>query len=139
MHPNFKGPTANVTFSLLLFTRPLTSSAAGPVNRGRRRANSDITMWFQHRSTTHDGTPPAAAMPTPFNFPCGKEFQKYQRDKEERERCAPPGFDEYWSSSVGYYSPALCPRGYTVGCYRWHSDQGPAVEASETAVQCVPR
>ncbi|KAK5992251.1 hypothetical protein PT974_05652 [Cladobotryum mycophilum] len=98
-------------------------------------------MWYHPRETTaHKGTTPAAAMTTPFSFPCGPDFldDKFQNDKEVRDTCAPPAWEEYWWSSVGYYSPAICPSGYTAGCLRWDSRQGPPVEATETAVQCVP-
>ncbi|ATY65364.1 transmembrane alpha-helix domain-containing [Cordyceps militaris] len=92
-------------------------------------------------ATAHDGTAPAAALPTPFDFPCGVDFlsNEFHRNKQLRDRCGPPGFEDYWWSAVGYYSPAVCPRGYTAGCFRWNADQGPAVEPTETAVQCVPR
>lgn len=87
-----------------------------------------------------EGTSPAGAMVTPFPFPCGLDFlnSQAQADQQAREKCAPPGFDVYWWSSMGYYSPARCPQGYTDGCHRWHSYQGPAIEPGETAVQCLP-
>ncbi|XWX01573.1 hypothetical protein V2A60_009601 [Cordyceps javanica] len=92
-------------------------------------------------AAAHDGIAPAAAMPTPFDFPCGVNFlsSEFHKNQQLRDRCGPPNFDEYWWSTVGYYSPAICPRGYTAGCFRWNSDQGPPVEPTETAVQCVPR
>lgn len=99
-------------------------------------------MWLQARTATvHHGTTPAAAMTTPFPFPCGHNFlnDQFQRNPEVRDKCAPPGFEQYWWSSVGYYSPAICPSGYTAGCFRWNSKQGPPVEATETAIQCVPK
>lgn len=89
----------------------------------------------------HNGVAPAAAMPTPFDLPCGVDFlsNEFHKNQELRDRCGPPNFDDYWWSTVGYYSPAVCPRGYTAGCFRWNSAQGPPVEPTETAVQCVPR
>lgn len=89
----------------------------------------------------HNGIGPAAAMATPFDFPCGINFlsHEFHKNKHVRDVCGPPSFDDYWWSTVGYYSPAVCPRGYTAGCFRWNSDQGPPVEPTETAVQCVPR
>lgn len=95
----------------------------------------------EYTSVAHKGIAPAAAMPTPFDFPCGVNFlnDEFHKNKNLRERCGPPGFEDYWWSGVGYYSPALCPRGYTAGCFRWNSNQGPPVEVTETAVQCVPR
>ncbi len=88
--------------------------------------------------TAHGGITPAAAMPTPFAFPCGVKFLNFQQDPDMRDKCAPPNFENYWKSSVGYYSPALCPEGYTAGCFRWNTAQGPPLETTETAVQCVP-
>ncbi|KAJ4154839.1 hypothetical protein LMH87_000114 [Akanthomyces muscarius] len=89
----------------------------------------------------HNGIAPAAAMPTPFDFPCGINFlsNEFHKNKHLRDVCGPPNFENYWWSTIGYYSPAVCPRGYTAGCFRWNSDQGPPVEPTETAVQCVPR
>ncbi len=80
-------------------------------------------------------------MTTQFDFPCGREFYDAKCKKEPcfRSSCAPPKFQEYWWSTVGYYSPAICPGGYTVGCTRWESGQGPKVEPTEQAMMCVPR
>lgn len=41
-------------------------------------------------------------------------------------------------SSV-YYSPAICPAGYTVDCSRYDTEQGPSVKTGETAVICCPK
>ena len=101
-------------------------------------------MWvFQRGEEAHDGTAPAAAMTTAFSFPCGEPTDffdgAYQQNPEQRQKCAPPNFEQYWWKSAGYYSPAVCPKGYTAGCMRWNLGQGPPVEPTETAVQCVPR
>jgi|SRR3569833_574156 len=97
-------------------------------------------MHLFRRDTAHGGTQPAAAMTTPFYFPCGKKFYDFsgKKDLYFNPACAPPNFIDYWWSSVGYYSPALCPSGYTIGCERWHFEQGPTVEPTETAMMCVP-
>lgn len=102
-------------------------------------------MGFLRRApatNAHSGTAPAAAMVTPFALPCGRDFYDFSFRRPHpyfRKECAPPNFNEYWWSSVGYYSPAVCPSGYTVGCTRWEDEQGPTVEATETAMMCVPR
>lgn len=99
------------------------------------------TATSTRAAAAHNGIAPAAAMPTPFDFPCGVNFlsNEFHKNKNLRDRCGPPNFEAYWWSGVGYYSPAVCPRGYTAGCFRWNSEQGPPVEATETAIQCVPR
>ncbi|PVH96175.1 hypothetical protein DM02DRAFT_659467 [Periconia macrospinosa] len=55
----------------------------------------------------------------------------------------PPAFCGHFISlkpasyfSSGYYSPAICPAGYTVDCTRYDTDQGPPVKTGETAVIC---
>ncbi|KAK3368600.1 hypothetical protein B0H63DRAFT_488795 [Podospora didyma] len=51
--------------------------------------------------------------------------------------CGPPGW--YISSSViPYYSPAICPSGYTAACSWYDSAQGPTPLAGETAYNCLP-
>ncbi|KAI5468114.1 hypothetical protein BGZ63DRAFT_399638 [Mariannaea sp. PMI_226] len=37
-----------------------------------------------------------------------------------------------------YYSPAICPFGYTVDCLRFNSNQGPPLQSGETAAICCP-
>lgn len=98
-------------------------------------------MWVLWKDDGHDGTAPAAAMITPFSMPCGKEFytEKPIGTRYYNDRCAPPNFDRYWWSGVGFYSPAVCPSGYTIGCSRWDAGQGPPVATTETAMQCVPQ
>jgi hypothetical protein len=79
-------------------------------------------------------------MTTPFHLPCGRDFYdfKFQEEPYFKKSCAPPNFSKYWWDQAGFYSPAICPQGYTMGCTRWDSDQGPTVEPTETAMQCVP-
>lgn len=42
--------------------------------------------------------------------------------------CYPPGYsNSYWFNIPGYYSPAICPSGFTSVCDRWQSTQGPSL------------
>lgn len=57
--------------------------------------------------------------------------------------CDPP----FWADNIaqkgfGYYSPAICPSGFVVGCTASNDRSGegfPAITAGETAMYCVPR
>ncbi|CAI4216006.1 unnamed protein product [Parascedosporium putredinis] len=61
--------------------------------------------------------------------------------------CVPPQWDEVWFRGA-YYSPGICPSGYTAGCYAFDPEfagvkqtrQVPELtpKADETAVICVP-
>ncbi|KAI2775987.1 hypothetical protein F4815DRAFT_370276 [Daldinia loculata] len=56
--------------------------------------------------------------------------------------CDPP----FWADNIaqkgfGYYSPAICPSGFVVGCTASNDRSGegfPAITAGETAMYCVP-
>ncbi|KAF5026414.1 hypothetical protein F66182_1479 [Fusarium sp. NRRL 66182] len=50
--------------------------------------------------------------------------------------CYPPDYERVWYDG-GYYSPGICPSGYTSGC-RPSSGDGEPVKTTETAVICVP-
>jgi len=55
------------------------------------------------------------------------------------EKCRPPEYD-LWYSGHGYYSPGVCPYGYSVGCSETTGYvNGNAIDESETAGFCVPR
>ena len=59
-------------------------------------------------------------------------------------QCFPVSYlEEYWHSGVGYYSPAVCPSGYTSACDVLHVSTngflwGPSLLPSETAYKCCP-
>ncbi|KAI1343274.1 hypothetical protein F5Y15DRAFT_369564 [Xylariaceae sp. FL0016] len=94
----------------------------------------------QTTSAPHDGTPPVAALTTIFTPSSGcwpitdDETSDIDTFWTTYTSCAPPGYASYWSTF--YYSPAICPSGYSIGCSRY-TDQGPPVEATETAMLCV--
>lgn len=57
--------------------------------------------------------------------------------------CAPPLWEKYTQQANGwhiqFYSPAICPNGYTAACTRPRVGAlGPEVEPSETAFMCLP-
>lgn len=61
--------------------------------------------------------------------------------------CVPPQWDEVWFRGA-YYSPGICPSGYTAGCYAFDPEFAGVKQtrhvpeltpkADETAVICVP-
>jgi hypothetical protein len=83
----------------------------------------------------HQGTSPAAALTTVFTpIPdyCRTGLYRHYTDF-----CMPPAWSTYWYGNVGYYSPGICPYGYTsAGTPKLGA--GPAVETTETAIVCCP-
>ncbi|KAI8722715.1 hypothetical protein NCS52_00416200 [Fusarium sp. LHS14.1] len=51
--------------------------------------------------------------------------------------CYPPDYWTIWES-FGFYSPGICPRGYTSGCKVTDSAYGGTVRPTETAAICIP-
>lgn len=47
--------------------------------------------------------------------------------------CAPPEYESVWYDG-GYYSPAICPSGYTAGCAPTKT-----LRSGQTGAICVPR
>ncbi|KAI1372513.1 hypothetical protein F4677DRAFT_432459 [Hypoxylon crocopeplum] len=92
-------------------------------------------------SFDHDGTPPVAALTTVWTpsegcFPVStRSTSDIDMFWTSNPECAPPGYETYFETY--YYSPAICPSGFTVGCSRYGSFQGPSVESTETAMLCV--
>lgn len=94
-------------------------------------------------SLDHDGTPPVAALTTvwtaaegcyPVSTRPATDIDMFWTSNPD---CAPPGYASYFETY--YYSPAICPSGFTVGCARYGDFQGPDVEPTETAMLCVMR
>ncbi|KAI2619859.1 hypothetical protein GGS26DRAFT_321794 [Hypomontagnella submonticulosa] len=112
---------------------PLTTTATPTAAALAARATS--------KSLDHDGTPPVAALTTvwtpsegcwPLSTRSTTDIDMFWTSSPE---CAPPGYASYFDTY--YYSPAICPSGYTVGCSRYGEFQGPSVEPTETAMLCV--
>ena len=90
---------------------------------------------------------PAAALTTVWTPPCGLDrwFTEPNKDKIlVPQSCRPPNWGAYFTNvdgrgAGGYYSPAICPSGFTLGCSRFSSDQGPEPLPGETAYNCVQR
>lgn len=57
------------------------------------------------------------------------------------ESCGPPYFMDAGAqeNDYGYYSPGICPRGYTVGCFMTGSDVFMSQLLGETVGFCVPK
>ncbi|KAI0886441.1 uncharacterized protein GGS22DRAFT_187686 [Annulohypoxylon maeteangense] len=92
-------------------------------------------------SLNHDGTPPVAPLTTvwtasPGCFPVStRSTTDIDMFWTSHTDCAPPGYASYFETY--YYSPGICPSGFTVGCSRYGDFQGPSVEPTETAMLCV--
>jgi hypothetical protein len=83
----------------------------------------------------HEGTSPAGSLTTIFTPPCDIATV----EDWSGTSCYPRGWSDYWFGNTGYYSPAICPSGYTIACSRYATAQGPDVEPTETAALCAPR
>src|SRR3569833_3440239 len=92
-------------------------------------------------STSRD--PPQAALTTIFTPPafCGGyvDASSWLTGPTSSSSCLPPFHSGAGYYDEAYYSPAICPSGYTVDCTRFDDDQGPTPLPSETAVICCPR
>ncbi|KAJ3466625.1 hypothetical protein MRS44_004189 [Fusarium solani] len=53
------------------------------------------------------------------------------------DSCCPPDYWTIWES-FGFYSPGICPHGYTSGCTVTDSAYGGTVRPTEAAAICVP-
>lgn len=54
------------------------------------------------------------------------------------DACGPPAFTEVWFHD-GYYSPGVCPAGYTVGCSETSGIVNfQLIQSGQTAGLCVP-
>lgn len=81
----------------------------------------------------------AVPLTTAFTIPLGC---RYPLEDPDLGRCQPDQFPVLWYGD-GFYSPGICPSGYTIGCTAGKSStpvlNGVVVEAEETAAICVPR
>ncbi|KAK0728427.1 hypothetical protein B0T26DRAFT_748650 [Lasiosphaeria miniovina] len=94
--------------------------------------------------------PPAGSMTRVFTPPCGpitnagygpSSFIGEHGHANYASSCGPPGWLDRNAGefSVGYFSPAICPAGYTAACTWYDVAQGPAPAAgTETAMNCLP-
>ncbi|KAB5584855.1 hypothetical protein GE09DRAFT_1068458 [Coniochaeta sp. 2T2.1] len=84
-------------------------------------------------------TPLAVPLTTIFTQPSGCAWPIQETHASISTSCAPPEFYSVWGYG-GFYSPAVCPSGYTKGCGYTDSRVGGqfSVTSSETAVWCVP-
>lgn len=103
-------------------------------------------------SQVHGGTAPLTALTTVFTPPCpttwlltssklASQYPPFPTDGPAS--CDPPGWDRNIADKAfQYYSPAICPSAFTVGCFVTEAKTAegfPAVERTETAAFCVPR
>ncbi|KAL1893386.1 hypothetical protein Cpir12675_004169 [Ceratocystis pirilliformis] len=75
-------------------------------------------------------------MTTVFTPPCGAVIMAAQMETPE---CVAPGMSSVWRNG-GFYSPGVCPSGYTTNCVRSEKRDGELipVRPEETAAMCVP-
>ncbi|KAF2460467.1 hypothetical protein BDY21DRAFT_361419 [Lineolata rhizophorae] len=102
-------------------------------------ASSFTEVTATSAADIHNGTTPAAALTTVYtpDPECAEDSTWFFRDS-----CMPTGWVEYWDGpEVGYYSPGICPSGFTPACERpaaTTDDYGPAIAPGETATVCCP-
>ncbi|EHA53915.1 hypothetical protein MGG_04770 [Pyricularia oryzae 70-15] len=92
-------------------------------------------------SPLHNSTTPAGSLTTIWTPPCpGGPMTTWDSNANRSlEGCMPTNYkDLYYDGNVGYYSPGICPSGYTSACSRYNTQQGPPLEPEETAVMCAP-
>lgn len=71
--------------------------------------------------------------------PCGPFVTFVNLNLPEATTCVPPQYESVWYS-YGYYSPAICPSGYSSGCTPNNLvNYGGTLKAGETAAICVPK
>jgi len=64
----------------------------------------------------------------------------YDWDIATDSQCQPPDFAPTLQTGGGYYSPGVCPSGYTIGCTAAGTElNGWSIFPGETAALCVPR
>jgi hypothetical protein len=96
----------------------------------------------------------AGPLTTVATFPCGpltdatwrsgnKTLWRGTGSQTIDPSCIPSGvgfFDTSAATGYGlfFFSPAICPSGYTVACSRWIDSQGPEPLPTETAMNCLP-
>ena len=104
-------------------------------------------------SAVHGGTQPLAALTTVFTPPCptswiitssklASQFPPFPSDGPAS--CDPPSWGQNLAEKAfQYYSPAICPESFTVGCFATNlpspDEKFPSIESTETAAFCVPR
>lgn len=81
-------------------------------------------------SSRHMGVDPASSLTFPYTFPSDCSTRTDTLQLSYSKSCAPLTGD--------YYSPAICPSGWTAAWTRKSKDAGPSIETDETAMQCCP-
>ncbi|KAF2454047.1 hypothetical protein BDY21DRAFT_111077 [Lineolata rhizophorae] len=87
-------------------------------------------------------TAPAAAMTAVYTPPPSCDTMGPSAFNDED--CMPTAWSQYWWEDIGYYSPAICPSGYTSACPRPTTSNdvgglmGPSLIPSESAIICCP-
>ena len=141
-------PTASL---LLVFTPNLRPYQCHTwVFRPRERVKSLQSIMAPASTETpavttprHEGFDAAGSLTTVFTFPpsCGPMLGDPWSQNFD---CALPNWDSYLILEHGwhmqFYSPAICPEGYSAACTRPKAGLlGPEVESDETAWLCLPR
>ena len=99
-----------------------------------------ILSYLTMATPTHEWPPagPLTTIFTPSNEYCTTGPYKYLTSI-----CMPTSWELYSSLNRGYYSPGICPSGYTSACPRPGGNPsaiyGPPMIPSETAIICCPR
>lgn len=107
-----------------------------------------VVVWGPATDLTTTWTPPCGAITdavygTEDNFPSVEHptHIKLARSLTPawQSSCGPPGwYDTRAPKFVGYFSPGICPEGYTAACTWYATEQGPKPPSTETAYNCLP-
>ncbi|KAL5612283.1 uncharacterized protein BROUX77_002439 [Berkeleyomyces rouxiae] len=104
-------------------------------------AFAQLTTVTIHLQPTATLTEVVWALVTPlttvFTPPCGAVIMETQMQSPE---CLVPGMFSVWKNG-GFYSPGVCPSGYTTNCVRSETRQGELIplRPGETMAMCVPQ
>lgn len=82
-------------------------------------------------TSRHSGWDPESSLTYPYTFPLDCSTITDLWFPFDKKSCEP--------LTGGYYSPAICPSGWTAAATRGVLGFGPPVEADETAMLCCPR
>jgi hypothetical protein len=108
-----------------------------------------VVVWGPATDLTTTWTPPCGAI-TDARYGTEDNFPSYWHPPTHlkvagsltpawESSCGPPGwYDTRAPKSVGYFSPGICPVGYTAACTWYATEQGPPPSSIETAYNCLP-
>lgn len=120
---------------------PLPPMIPGTLHQEAQQASTMTTIFKTTSTSLH--MPPQAAATTIFTPPsfCGSYIDKslWLTHYTTQSSCFPGEPSIPGGMADVYYSPAICPRGYSVDCTATEDDLGVSFLPGETAWFCCPR